>query len=189
MFEAYSNSNIVSFGGVYSSDRRSSVLAHPTNDTINFKIAAATVGGLTADGISIHGLDVDDILFNGTTINTNVSNSDLDLAANGSGKLNLYSTNFYDNKVQNTNAGALSIAQTGYGRTVFNVNSAVAIPFGTVANRKPGATEVGMTRWNTENTILETWDGNTYISAAGSAATISTEEMEELMLEYTLIFG
>tara|TARA_R110000772_G_scaffold138065_1_gene247025 strand:+ start:1570 stop:7344 length:5775 start_codon:yes stop_codon:yes gene_type:complete len=189
LFEAYSNSNIVSFGGVYSSDRRSSVLAHPTNDTINFKIAAATVGGLTADGISIHGLDVDDILFNGTTINTNVSNSDLDLAANGSGKLNLYSTNFYDNKVQNTNAGALSIAQTGYGRTVFNVNSAVAIPFGTVANRKPGATEVGMTRWNTENTILETWDGNTYISAAGSAATISTEEMEELMLEYTLIFG
>jgi len=189
LFEAYSNSNIVSFGGVYSSDRRSSVLAHPTNDTINFKIAAATVGGLTADGISIHGLDVDDILFIGTTINTNVSNSDLDLAANGSGKLNLYSTNFYDNKVQNTNAGALSIAQTGYGRTVFNVNSAVAIPFGTVANRKPGATEVGMTRWNTENTILETWDGNTYISAAGSAATISTEEMEELMLEYTLIFG
>ena len=189
LFEAYSNSNIVSFGGVYSSDRRSSVLAHPTNDTINFKIAAATVGGLTADGISIHGLDVDDILFDGTTINTNVSNSDLDLAANGSGKLNLYSTNFYDNKVQNTNAGALSIAQTGYGRTVFNVNSAVAIPFGTIASRLTSSPEVGLTRWNTENTILETWDGNTYISAAGSAATISTEEMEELMLEYTLIFG
>ena len=189
LFEAYSNSNIVSFGGVYSSDRRSSVLAHPTNDTINFKIAAATVGGLTADGISIHGLDVDDILFIGTTINTNVSNSDLDLAANGSGKLNLYSTNFYDNKVQNTNAGALSIAQTGYGRTVFNVNSAVAIPFGTIASRLTSSPEVGLTRWNTENTILETWDGNTYISAAGSAATISTAEMEELMLEYTLIFG
>jgi hypothetical protein len=189
VFEAYSNSTILSFGGVYSSDRRSSVLAHPTNDTINFRIAAASVGSTTADGITIHGLDVDDILFNGTTINTNVSNSDLDLSANGSGKLALYSTNFYDNKIQNTNAGAISIAQTGYGRAVFNVNSAIAIPFGTDATRKPGATEVGMTRWNSENTILETWDGNTYISAAGNAATISTEEMEDLMLEYTLIFG
>ena len=189
VFEAYSNSNIISFGGVYSGDRRTSVLAHPTDDSINFKVSAANVGSVTADGIDIHGLDVDDILFDTNKIITNVTNSDLDLSAHGSGKLNLYSTNLYNNTVQNTNAGALSIAQTGYGRVVFNVNSAVAIPFGTDANRKPGATEVGMTRWNTENTILETWDGSTYISAAGNAATISTEEMEDLMLEYTLIFG
>jgi hypothetical protein len=44
-------------------------------------------------------------------------------------------------------------------------------------------------RWNTEIEVLETWDGNTYISAAGNAATISAAEMDDLILEYTLIFG
>ena len=188
VFEATSSDKIT-FGGVYSANRTTSVLAHPTAATINFKVNNETIGSVTSNGMSILGLDVDDILIQDNVIKTTNSNSDLDLSTNGTGKLELYSTTVINNKLQNNNAGALSIIHTGYGVAKFNSTSSIAIPFGTDATRKTGSTEVGMTRWNTENTILETWDGNTYISAAGSAATISEAEFQDLMLEYTLIFG
>ena len=188
VFEATSSDRIT-FGGVYSANRTTSVLAHPTAATINFKVNNETIGSVTSNGMSILGLDVDDILIQDNVIKTTNSNSDLDLSTNGTGKLELYSTTVINNKLQNNNAGALSIIHTGYGVAKFNSTSSIAIPFGTDATRKTGSTEVGMTRWNTENTILETWDGNTYISAAGSAATISEADFQDLMLEYTLIFG
>lgn len=64
----------------------------------------------------------------------------------------------------------------------------MVIPAGTTAEQ-PASPEVGTTRWNTDETILEVWDGSTFITAAGSSATISAAEMEDLILEYTLIFG
>jgi hypothetical protein len=188
VFEASSNSNTLSFGGVYSSDRRTSMLAHPANNTINFAVNQTGVGSVNAAGLNINGLTVDDISVQLNAITTTLSNSDLDLRANGTGKLNMYSTNFTGNEIQNTHAGTLDIVHTGYGKAKFSTAGAVALPSGTTAERV-SSPELGTTRWNTENTILETWDGNTYISAAGNAATISTEEMEDLMLEYTLIFG
>ena len=188
VFEASSNSNTLSFGGVYSSDRRTSMLAHPTNNTINFAVNQTGVGSVNAAGLNINGVTVDDISVQLNAITTTLSNSDLDLRANGTGKLNMYSTNFTGNIIQNTHAGTLDIVHTGYGKAKFSTAGAVALPSGTTAERV-SSPELGTTRWNTENTILETWDGNTYISAAGNAATISTEEMEDLMLEYTLIFG
>ena len=188
VFEASSNSNTLSFGGVYSSDRRTSMLAHPANNTINFAVNQTGVGSVNAAGLNINGLTVDDISVQLNAITTTLSNSDLDLRANGTGKLNMYSTNFTGNIIQNTHAGTLDIVHTGYGKAKFSTAGAVALPSGTTAERV-SSPELGTTRWNTENTILETWDGNTYISAAGNAATISTEEMEDLMLEYTLIFG
>ena len=189
VFEAFNNSKVLSFNGVYSANRRTNVLTHPTNDIINFTINQVAVGNVDADGISIHGLDVDDILIQTNNIRTNVSNSDLELRSNGTGKLVLYSTTITGNSIQNNNAGALILKNTGYGKVKFNVQTGVVIPYGTTAEQQTVSPEVGLTRWNTQEQILETWDGNTYISAAGSSATISEAEMNDLILEYTLIFG
>ena len=189
VFEASNNSKILSFGGVYSDSRATSMLAHPTNDTINFTVGRVNVGRVDANGFKIHGLTVDDISLQLNTITTTLSNSDLELRANGIGTLDIDSTTLTGNAIQNTYAGALNIIHTGYGKATFSTASAIVLPNGSDATRIASTPEIGLTRWNTENTILETWDGNTYISAAGSAATISQAEMEELMLEYTLIFG
>jgi hypothetical protein len=37
--------------------------------------------------------------------------------------------------------------------------------------------------------LLETWDGATYVTSAGVAAAITAEEFDDLLLEFTLIFG
>ena len=189
LFEGYnSTGKLVSFGGVYSSNRATSVLAHPTNNTLDFTVALDAVGLVDADKLQIHGLDVDDILIQDNTIVTNVSNSDLEFQTNGTGKLEIYDVTLIGDTIQNNNAGSLTVANTLYGKVKFATTGAVAIPAGTTAEQ-PASPEVGTTRWNTDETILEVWDGSTFITAAGSSATISAAEMDDLILEYTLIFG
>jgi len=190
IFEAFNNSNTVSFNGVYSANRLTSVLAHPTNNTINFNITGANAGQVNNNGLTVQGIITDDISLQTTIVRTTLSNSDLELRTDGSGKLEIYSTTLVDNIIQNNNtSGPLTFKNNSYGRVKFNVDTAVAIPYGNTESQMSYTPEMGLTRWNTEESILETWDGNTYISAAGIAATINAEEMNDLILEYTLIFG
>jgi hypothetical protein len=189
VFEAFNNNNrVISFNGVYSSNRRTSLLAHPTDNTIDVTVQNIQVGTLDSNGLSIHGLDVDDILVNNNSIRTNVSNSPLELRTNGTGDLVIDNISINTNTITNTVDSVFELNNTLYGKVKFASNGAVRIPSGTSAERPP-TPEVGMTRWNTENELLEVWDGSTFITAAGTSATLSQEEMDDLVLEYTLIFG
>ena len=188
VFEAFRNNNTVTFNGVYSSNRFTSLLAHPTNNTIDAKISNVQVGTVDVNGLSLHGLIVDDVSMQNNFITTNVSNSDLDLSTNGTGKLVVNNISLSGETITNTIDSVFEIKNTLYGIAKFNTTGAVRIPAGTDAER-PTIAEVGMTRWNTENDVLEVWDGSTFITAAGTSATISSEEMDDLILEYTLIFG
>jgi hypothetical protein len=190
VFEGYNDLNkVVSFGGVYSSNRQTSVLAHPTNDTIDLNVLSNQVGYVDSTGLTIHGLSVDDISMQGSTVRTTNSNSDLDLVANGTGKLVLDQIKISQNKFINDTNAPLIFANKGYGKAKFNSSGAFVLPAGTSAERPSFTPEIGMMRWNTEEVVLETWDGNTFVTAAGNAATISEDEMQDLILEYTLIFG
>ena len=187
VFEAFRNSNTITFNGVYSSNRRTSLLADDTNNTLKFAVNNIQVGTVDSSGVNIHGLSVDDVSMQNNIVKTSVSNSNLDLRANGSGKLVLDNITLSQDTILNTTATALTVKNTLYGKTKF-IAGAVAIPYGTTAEQ-PSNPETGTTRWNTEDSILEVWDGSTFITAAGSQATISAEEMDDLILEYTLIFG
>ena len=187
LFEGFKNNRTITFNGVYSDNRRTSLTAHPTNNTLNLTVQSASVGYVDSTGLTIHGLDVDDILVQGNLIRTNVSNSNLDLVTNGTGKLVLDDISLLDNTIENTSGTALSINHTLYGKAKFTSHS-VAIPTGTTAEQ-PASPEIGTARWNLDDEILEVWDGSTFVVAAGTAATISEDEMQDLILEYTLIFG
>ena len=189
VFEAFNNSKPITFNGIYSSNRNTSVLADPTTDVLNFTIDSILVTSIDSTGISTHGLAVDDISIQNNIIKTTVSNSDLELRANGTGVLRLDDIDISLNTLQNKTDGVMTIRNTNYGKIKFADTNAVRLPAGSDAERPSFTPEVGMMRWNTTSTILETWDGNTFITAAGSAATISAAEMDDLILEYTLIFG
>jgi hypothetical protein len=187
LFEGYnSTGKLITFGGVYSSNRITSVLAD--TNSLTFTVGLGAVGYVDSNKIELNGLDVDDILIQDNTIITNLSNSNLEFQTNGTGKLELYDITLIGDTIENNNNGPLTISNTLYGKVKFATTGAVAIPSGTNAEQPPSP-EVGTTRWNTEETILEVWDGSTFITAAGSSATISEAEMEDLILEYTLIFG
>jgi hypothetical protein len=185
--------NTVTFNGVYSSDRLTSVLAHPTNDTILFTANSVSSGVIDSTGITLNGLQVDDVFINDSTITTNVSNSDLELARNGSGEVILNNISIVGNTIKNnTNKGVVNLASSGFGYTKFTGTSGVVIPFGGTATQPDPATNpipVGDTRYNTDTQILETWDGNTYLTSMGPNPPITPTEFNDLLLEYTIIFG
>jgi hypothetical protein len=188
VFEGFNNNRTITFNGVYSDNRRTSVLAHPTNNTLNITVNQLVVGSVTASGLTIHGIQTDDINFNANQIRTSVSNANLDLVTNGTGELVLDNISVVGNTIKNNSTGALVIETTINGRTKFATDKAVAIPYGTNLERPVGA-ELGTARWNTEVEVLEVWDGSTFVTAAGQSQTISASEFQNLMLEYTLIFG
>ena len=188
-YEAFNNQKRITLNGVYSDNTRTSMLAHPTDNTINFTVENIQVGSVDALGLTTNGLEVDDISIQGNIIATSQSNADLELRANGTGVLRIDDIDLVGNQIINNSGSALTIANTGYGKINFADVGAIRIPAGTTAQQPTFTPEVGMMRWNTEEVILETWDGTTFVTAAGNAATISADEMDDLILEYTLIFG
>jgi hypothetical protein len=147
------------------------------------------VGTVAATGLTIHGLQVDDIGFQANVISTTVSNSNLELVAPGTGKLVIDDIGVTSNIIENSSSGALTFESTGFGRVKFNDANGLVVPYGTTAEQPVLDPEVGDTRWNTDTALLETWDGNQYITSAGVATAISETEYNDLLLEYTLIFG
>ena len=189
IFEGTGNSTIT-FNGVYSSDRRTSLIAHPTNNTLIFKSNNVQVGTVNSTGITLHGLEVDDITINQATITTNVSNSDLELEANGNGNTIIDDFEFSGSTITNTNSSNanLRIYGTGTHLVQFAGNHAVRFPSGTTAQR-PAAPQLGLTRQNTDDDILETWDGDQWIPSAGLTDNVSEPEMQDISLAQTLIYG
>ena len=187
IFEGFYNNKVISFNGIFSSDRNTNVVADPTLNNINFNVNTAQAGSINSTKLSLNGIEVDDIAFQNNSISSINSNANLDLQTNGTGSLTLDDISLNSNVFNNNNNGSLELNNTLYGKVKFTGHS-VRFPAGTTA-QQPTNPETGTARWNTDSETLEVWDGSTFIIASGSAATISAEEMDDLILEYTLIFG
>jgi len=82
----------------------------------------------------------------------------------------------------------LTFANTNLGRVKFNTAIGVVIPYGDTASQATNPPE-GDVRYNTETTVMEVFNGEEYVAAAGTSQTISQDEYNELVELYTLILG
>lgn len=114
VFEGYSSATIT-FNGVYDADRNTSLLAHPTNNTLQFILNNISAGYIDSTSIFVNGLQVDDVFINDRSITTNVSNSNLELRTNGTGELILDSITLVNNRIKNNHSGGLIVSNTGFG--------------------------------------------------------------------------
>jgi hypothetical protein len=164
------------------------MIVNSDNDPIDSSRLIAEVSG---NALITQRLDVDDISIDNDIITTTVSNSNLEFRALGTGELVIDDMSIVGNTIKNNtpSAGVLSISSSGFGRVKINNTYGIVVPFGTNAQRPTEDPPVGDTRWNTESVVLETWDGDTYITAAGIAAAISADEFNDILLEYTLALG
>ena len=177
----------VAFSGIYSADRLTSVDATKTSNQILFTQQGVQTASIQPDNFFISGIILPQMYINNNTIG--VSQTDTDLTfENGTGVFNIEDITIEDSKIINNTNNALEIKnnQVGY-YTVLASNTGVLLPAGPSANRS--FVEVGDTRWNTEDQLLETYDGNTYIASAGLSNNITPQEFDDLLFEYTLIFG
>ena len=196
LFEGYAG-NVINFGGVYSSNRLTSVTADPTSNAIRM-IVNGTVdpldstdlaGEVISTGITLQGLQVDDVNFNSNLISTTVSNSDLELRRNGTGEIVIGNLSFVGQTINNNDsAGGLTIASTGEGYVKFGGTGAVLFPAGD-NNQKGSNNQIGDTRYNTTEKYMEVFDGTNWIVAAGGGESVTSEFMEDLSNEWSLILG
>ena len=187
LYEGYSTGNL-SFNGTYSSDRETSIAAHPTNNTIVLRANNLDVGTFNSTGLSIHGLLVDDVLFDDNIVSSNTIDVDLNLVRGvTNNELVIDDLLFKDARITNTSNNNLLMKNTDSGYLKFAGNKGLSIPRGTTAQR-PTA-EVGNTRYNTELTQLEIWNGTSWSSVTGAGGDADAADIQELLDLYILVLG
>ena len=205
-FEGYATDNLF-LGGIFSADGQTSVTADETANnillTVNSAIGAIDsskiVGEINGDGINLHRLDVDDIYIDSSTIRTSVSNSNLELERDGSGKAVFGDIKISSNTILNDSNGKASFAgtsgisgtggPTGLGSWYkFTGGTGIVVPHGTNSNRGTLG-QVAEIRWNTEESILEVYDGAEWISAAGDTAGVDEAFMTNSAQLFALLLG
>ena len=147
------------------------------NQTGTFTTSGNTqvTGNITGTGY----LQLPQVTITGNTIQTTVTNLDLQLTANGTGNVVLESLEVQDNIIKSTGLNAnVILTPQATGSVVIDSNQSLIIPLGDIAAR-PGTPTNGMIRYNTELSRYEGYnngywltlsgvadsDGNTYISA------------------------
>jgi hypothetical protein len=187
VFEGFNSIARISFGGVYSDDRNSFLLVNDQNQ-IDFTTNEIFVGQIRTNLTEFINIDVDDINIDNNKIQTTLSNSNLEFQTNQTAGTALYDTRFQDSKIENTSTDGLTFSSTRLGYYKIDSSNGVVVPYSSEADR-PSTAQVGETRWNTDTELLEVWNGNAWISAAGLEDTVTADEFDDLITEYTLIFG
>lgn len=188
LFEGYSSGNL-SFGGIYSSDRADSVDAHDTNNTLIFRINSTQVGSIDNTGTNLHGLSTGDVLFDDNTINTTLSNSELELRrTTATNVVDIFDLNIKENNFSNSSNNLLTLTTTNRGYVKFDSTTGLVIPFGDVSERNPSPVN-GETRWNTDDGRLETWNGTEWQRSAGEGEEVTEDILKELVDIYALVLG
>ena len=124
------------------------------------------------------------------SIRTLQSNDDVILNSD-TGNIDIERIRFNGNDITNLDATALTLVSTGIGYVRFMDTNALIIPAGTNAQRA-ASSEVGDTRWNTNNpadNYMECFDGTTWIISTGPGGSISTVENSDLGNAYILMLG
>jgi len=188
VFEGFQNATIA-FGGVYSDDRETTMVADPAQNSILFTVDNELIGVINDFGVDTNSLQIDDVLIDNNRIQTNASNSDLELQRNGVGEIRTGNIAIVDNKIKLfASDKKLSFAITGFGYQKITGTNGFVLPSGSEAERAE-TPEIGETRWNTDAKIVEVWDGSVFLDASGVAQFVTEEEFDNLILEYSLMFG
>ena len=188
LFEVRANTGYMPLGGVFAEDGLTKLVAHPTNNTLNFTANSIASGSIDSAGANLTGLQVDDINFDTNVLSTTTTDTNLLLNPNGTGNITIDTLTFDGQNITWPVDTALTFIPTGFGYDKVSGTHAMVIPFGNNSNRWP-TPEIGDTRWNTDSETLETFTGSSYTQSAGTGGTLTDDEMNELALQYTIILG
>jgi len=187
LFEGFSTGNL-SFGGVYSDDRNTSVTAHNTNNSLIFTGGSATTGILDSSTFTLLGLSDGDVLFDTNIIETTLSNSDLEILPNGTGLVAPFDLEIFSENISNTTDNLLVITAEGRGYIKFDSTTGLVVPNGTTLQQNPSP-ETGETRYNSQEGYMETWNGTAWQRSAGEGEEVTDDVLKELVDIYTLVLG
>ena len=194
-YEGYNGTNWVNLKGVEDLDGDTRITAESTEGSNDNKIRMYVNNNVVVDidnnRLSALEIEVDDITIDGNVITTNNGNKNLELTANGTGSVRFDNFAFKDNIITNRVSDSITtFTSTGDGYIKFDGTYGVVIPVGSSGERPPlSFSELGQMRFNTDDSRVEIWDGQNWVSVAGSASGITRNDAEEIALSTVLVLG
>ena len=189
-FEGYAATGVVSLYAIGDSTRTTRITPELTpgaNDqTIRMYSNNDLKISITDSLVSIKNLNIGDLQFNNNDTLTLIDTNDLTLVPT-SGVVTVQDLKIYTDTIENTSDDdILTFPQNDDGFLVISGTKALQVPYGT--NLERTVTEIGMHRFNTDDQLLEVWNGTEWVPSTGSAA-VSTEDMIEESELWTFVLG
>jgi hypothetical protein len=155
----------------------------------NIYVNTANITNITITNLIASDVRTSSIDITNNTISALSPNTDINLTTSGSGGIVLGNFRFSNNTITNIASGGVSTFvedATGYVKMAGTYG--VVIPNGTTTDR-PLTAELGMLRFNTQQILVEIFDGSGWTSAAGSAAGVTAAAATDISILQALIFG
>ena len=139
---------------------------------------------LFAERIQTNNLDI-----SGNTISNLASNADINLTTSGTGGVRIGNLRIRNNTITNVVSGAITdFSETGTGYVKISGTNGVVIPSG-VDNDRPGNAVAGMMRFNTQQSLVEVYNGVTWTSVAGTSSGVTFNEAQDIGIGIVLTLG
>lgn len=191
LYEGWAPSGLLSFNNIWDNDRNTYVTAELTpaaNDNIiRFGINGTVKGTIDSTTLYDNTLYADNVSISSNTI-SNLLGTDLFLAPNGTGVVNINNILVSSSGITNTSSSPLVLASTGTGYFKFGGNKAIVIPTGTNDQRRLSP-EMGEVRQNTNLDYMEVFNGTAWIPATGLSGAATAEEVVDILNLWSLVLG
>jgi hypothetical protein len=139
---------------------------------------------LFAERLQTANLDI-----SGNTISSIDANTDINLTTSGTGGVKIGNLRIRNNTITNIVSGAITdFAETGDGYVKISGTNGVVIPSG-VDNQRPGNAVAGMMRFNTEQALVEVFNGVSWTSVAGTSSGVTFNEATDIGIGIVLTLG
>jgi hypothetical protein len=192
-YEGYNNGFWLTLSGVADSDGNTYISAELTpganDNTLRFYADGNLMVTIDSTKLFAERLQTTNLDIQTDTISSISTDSDINLTAAGTGSVRVGNLSIRNNSITNVVSGAVTeFVETGTGYISISGTNGVVIPNGNDAGR-PGIPELGMIRYNTQQGLVEVYNGVIWTSVAGTGGGITFNDATQIAIEYVLIFG
>ena len=192
-YEGYNNGYWLTMSGVADSDGNTYITAELTpganDNTLRFYSDGNLMASIDSTKLYAGRLQTSNLNIESNTISSISTDSDINLVPTGTGSVRVGNLSIKNNTITNVVSGAITeFAETGTGYVKIAGTYGVVIPSGADATR-PGTTEAGMIRFNTQQELVEVYNGSTWTGVSGVGGGINFNEATNIAIEYVLTFG
>jgi len=189
LYEGGAGTGLISFNGLYDSDRNTYITTGATDNTIYFGINNVVKTTLNSTSLNSDIFEAGNVRLTGNTLSNKVSGNDLTFSPDGVGNTVLNGLPISQNYIVNSLNTSLDLNTTGTGYIKFSGSGGLVVPTGNESSRR-GTPDLGELRYNTQAAgVLEIFNGTQWISAVGNNATVSAEDVLDVLELWTLILG
>ena len=129
VFEGWGD-NRITFGGVYSTDRETSIFTQP-DETIDINVDGTKVGEINNEGFTLHGLQSDSVLINNNLITSSESNADLELRRKGAQQITLNGQEYFRDNIWTNPAVEDNLTFVSTDRGYIKIGGTLGVVVGT----------------------------------------------------------